>query len=90
MKAIDHAKFLVFGFSRKRAAYLAVVLGFLTIPLQFADNWRIGAAAFWFTASLLLLSGLLCLMIPRGTPKRFYPVAWLLIALIGHMLLAHL
>ena len=90
MKTTEHPKFSILGFSPRRVAYSAVVLGFLTIPLQFTDDWRIGAAAFWFTVSLILFSGLLCLMLPRSTPKRFYPVVWLLIALIAHMLLTHL
>lgn len=80
MKTSVPPKFSVLGFSPRRVAYSAVVLGFLTIPLQFADNWRIGEAAYWFTASLILVSSLFCLMLPRGTPKRFYPVVWLLIA----------
>jgi hypothetical protein len=90
MKSSNYPKFSVPGFSPKRVAYSAVVLGFLTIPLQFTDDWRIGAAAFWFTVSMILLSGVLCLMLPRGKPNRFYPVIWLLIALMVHMLLAHL
>ena len=90
MKMSERMKVSALGFSPKRVAYCAVVLGFLTIPLQFVDNWRIGAAAFRFTASLILVSSLFCLMLPRGTPKRFYPVVWLLIALIAHMLLSHI
>lgn len=90
MKFSEHLKFSVLGFSPKRVAYSAVVLGFLTIPLQFADDWRISAAAFWFTASLILVSNLLCLMLPPSTPKRLYPVVWLVIALIAHMLLSHI
>jgi hypothetical protein len=90
MKASEHLRFSAAGFSPRRVAYAAVALGFLAIPLQFADDWRVGAAGFWFTVSLVLIAGLFCFMLPRGTPKRFYPVAWLLIALVAHVLLAHL
>ena len=90
MKASEHLRFSALGFSPRRVAYLVALMGFATIPLQFFDDWRVGAAACWFGAVLVVVSALLCFMQPRRTTKRFYPVAWSLIALIAHMLSAHL
>ena len=78
------------GFSPKRAAYLVATLGFVGVPLQFADNWRTGVVASWFGLFIVVVSVALCFLQPRRTPKRFDPAALSLIALIVQMLLAHL
>lgn len=90
MTVLKHLKFCATRFSPKRTAYTVAALGFLGIPLQFADNWRVGQAAGWFGVFVVLASTILCFMQPRGTPKRFHPVALSLILLIVQMLLAHL
>jgi hypothetical protein len=90
MKLSEHLKFSASGFSAKRVAYSTAALGFATVPLQFSDNWRVGGAAFGFSLLLVCISGLLCFVQPRGTPKRFHPVAWSAMASIAHMLCTHL
>jgi hypothetical protein len=90
MKVFEHLRFCANGFSPRRVAYLAAALGFLGIPLQFADDWRVGAAGFWFGVFVVFASATFCFMQPRDTAKRFNPVALSLIALIVQMLCAHL
>ena len=74
----------------KRIAYLVAGLGFLGIPLQFAEERRVGAAAFWFGVFVVFASTVFCFLQSRGTPKRFHTVALSLIALIVQMLCVHL
>jgi hypothetical protein len=71
-------------------AYVVAALGFPTIPLQWAEDRAFGAAAILFSVFLVFASGIFCLMQPRGTPRRFDPVALALIAVILQMLLVHL
>jgi hypothetical protein len=90
MKVFEHLRFCATGFSPKRVAYLVAALGFVGVPLQFADDWRVGVAACWFGVFVVLASAVFCFMQARGTPKRFHAVALSLIALIAQMLFAHL
>jgi hypothetical protein len=90
MKVSEHLKFSSSGFSPRRVAFAAVVLSFATIPLHLSDNWRVSEVAFGFSLFLLLVSGLFCFTQPRGTPKRFHPVAWALFAFVAHMFSTHL
>jgi hypothetical protein len=90
MNVSKHLKFCATGFSPKRTAYIVAALGLVGIPLQFADNWRVGEAAAWFGLFVVFASTILCFMQPRGTPKRFNPLALSLILLVVQMLLAHL
>jgi len=78
------------GFSPKRVAFLVAGLGFIGLPLQFADNWRVGAAGFWFGVFVVLASAVLCFLQPSRTPTKFYPVVLSIIALIVQGLFAHL
>lgn len=48
MKVSEHLKYCAMGFSPRRVAYPVAALGFVGIPLQFADDWRVGAAAVRF------------------------------------------
>jgi hypothetical protein len=90
MKVSEHLKFRATGCSSGRLAYLVASLGFLGIPLQFAEDWRVGAAASWFGMFVVFASTICCFMRPRGTPKRFHAVALSLIAFILQSLLVHL
>jgi len=90
MKTSENAKHLPVGFSARHLAWLVAVLGFATVPLQFADNWKVGAAAFWFSLLLLSVCSVLCYLQPRTTSKRFHPAAWSMVAAMAHLLLAHL
>jgi hypothetical protein len=90
MKVSEHLKFCATGFSLKRVAYLVAALGFVGVPLQFAEDWRVGAAASWFGVFVVFASAFFCFLQPRDTPKRFHPVALSLIALIVQSLLVHL
>jgi hypothetical protein len=90
MMIFENLKFSTTGFSPRRVAYCAAALAFVTIPLQFADNWRVGAATCCFSVFVVLASSILCFMQPHDTPKRFHPVAWSLIAVIANILCTHL
>ena len=90
MKVSEHLKFCAAGFSPKRVAYMVAALGFVGIPLQFAEDWRVGAAASRFGVLVVFASAILCFLQPRGTPKRFHPVALSLIAFIVQSLFTHL
>ena len=90
MTLSEHLKFCTAGYSPGRLAYLVASLGFLGIPLKFAEDRRVGAAASWFGVFVVFASAICCLIQPRGTPKRFHAVALSLIALIVQSLLVHL
>ena len=85
----EHPKFSICGFSGKRVGYVLAFVSFALIPAHFYISCEASGAVAGIGMILFLTTGILSFIVPRGTPQRFRAVAFVFIALIGHMLCTH-
>jgi hypothetical protein len=85
----EHLRFAVGGFSAQRVGYILAAVSFAFLSLHFYVSCEVSGLVAGFSIILFLTASLLALIIPRGTPHRFHPLAWALMAVLAHILCAH-
>ena len=82
-------KYSVSGFSAKRVGYALVVANFALLPAHFQVSCEVSGEIAGIGIILFLITLLLSIFIPRGTPDRFRPLRFAMVALVAHMVCQH-
>ena len=82
MRATEHLRFAVRGFSAKRTGYLLVLINALLWPFHLWVDWR-GDEYLTFAAFVCMVAALvLGFFVPRSDKNRFMPFALGLVATV--------
>ncbi len=82
-------RFTIGGFSAKRVGYVAALISLAGVPVHFYVSCEMSGTIAEASIVLFLITGVLSLISPRGTPHRFYPLVLAFIAVIAHDVFTH-
>jgi hypothetical protein len=85
----EHLRFALGGFSAKRVSYALAAMGFAFLPVHFYVSCEVSGLLAGFSIILFLITGVVSLIIPRGTEHRFRPLVWAFVAVLANSLCSH-
>jgi len=89
MSTPEPFKFSVGGFSVKRVGYALAVANFALVPAHFHVACDGSSEIAGIGIILSLITSLLSVFIPRGTPNRFRPLGLAIVAFVAHTICQH-